>query len=273
MLDNEPGARLSALGNEAIARGAMEARLRFATAYPGPPSTRIMETFIGAAFELEFAAYWSVNEKVALDAARASSSNAPSMAVMKQAGLNGAADSIQQLKLTDIAGGFAVVSVDDPSGASSNNEHDNRWYAKSAGLPADEPADLDQAGETTSRAFDISEELPIPIHMRTIIATHRNGRDAMLEAMQRYFPHGVRWTGPEGGVFLWLTLPEGVDTLDLFTQSVEVETACVPASCYHARSGWPGEQDAAELLRLREAGDRTWDTAIGQASREQSELS
>jgi indolepyruvate ferredoxin oxidoreductase alpha subunit len=85
------------------------------------------------------------------------------MAIMKHVGLNVAADSLQQLKLIDIAGGFVAVSVDDPSGVSSNNEQDNRWYAKFAGLPSIEPTDLNDAREMTKRAFEISEELHMPV--------------------------------------------------------------------------------------------------------------
>ena len=169
LFEAAPGTSLLALGNQAIARGAIEAGVQFATGYPGTPSTEIMETLIEAAPRFGFVAYWSVNEKVAFDAATgASFSNARCMAVMKHVGLNVAADSLQQLKLIDIAGGFVVVSVDDPSGVSSNNEQDNRWYAKFAGLPALEPTDLDEAREMTKRAFEISEELRMPVIVRSV---------------------------------------------------------------------------------------------------------
>ena len=160
LLKDAPGTRILVLGNEAIARGAIEAGVQFVTSYPGTPSTEIMETLIEAAPHLGLIAYWSVNEKVAFDAVTgASFSGVRSMAIMKHVGLNVAVDSLQQLKLIDIAGGFVVVSVDDPSGVSSNNEQDNRWYAKFAGLPAIEPTDLNDARKMTKRAFEISEEL------------------------------------------------------------------------------------------------------------------
>jgi indolepyruvate ferredoxin oxidoreductase alpha subunit len=169
LFDGGPGTRILALGNEAIARGAIEAGVQFATGYPGTPSTEIMETLIEAAPQLGFVAHWSVNEKVAFDAATgASFSNARSMAVMKHVGLNVAADSLQQLKLIDIAGGFVVVTVDDPSGVSSNNEQDNRWYAKFAGLPAIEPSDLGEAREMAKQAFEISDELQMPVILRSV---------------------------------------------------------------------------------------------------------
>jgi indolepyruvate ferredoxin oxidoreductase alpha subunit len=195
-----PGTRILALGNEAIARGAIEARVQFATGYPGTPSTEIMETLIEAAPQLGFVAYWSVNEKVAFDAATgASFSNARSMAVMKHVGLNVAADSLQQLKLIDIAGAFVVVSVDDPSGVSSNNEQDNRWYAKFAGLPALEPADLDEAREMTKRAFEISEELRMPVILRSVTRLGHMTGDLKLgkiepERAQPDFDSSRQWT-------------------------------------------------------------------------------
>ncbi|MCJ7609283.1 indolepyruvate ferredoxin oxidoreductase subunit alpha, partial [Candidatus Bathyarchaeota archaeon] len=195
-----PGTRILALGNEAIARGAIEAGVQFVTGYPGTPSTEIMEALIEAAPELGFVAHWSVNEKVAFDSATgASFSRARSMAVMKHVGLNVAADSLQQLKLIDIAGGFVVVSVDDPSGVSSNNEQDNRWYAKFAGLPAIEPADLNEAREMAKRAFEISEELRVPVILRSVTRLGHMTGDLELGKMEPkgqepYFDSSRQWT-------------------------------------------------------------------------------
>ncbi len=200
LFNRAPGVRLLALGNEAIARGAIEAGVQFATGYPGTPSTEIMETLIQAAPQLGFVAHWSVNEKVAFDAASgASFSRARSMAVMKHVGLNVAADSLQQLKLIDIAGGLVVVTVDDPSGVSSNNEQDNRWYAKFAGLPAIEPADLDEAREMTKRAFEISEELRMPVILRSVTRLGHMTGDMELGEMGTkqqapYFDSSRQWT-------------------------------------------------------------------------------
>ena len=195
-----PGMGVLALGNEAIARGAIEAGVQFVTGYPGTPSTEVMETLIEAAPELGFVAYWSVNEKVAFDSATgASFSNARSMAIMKHVGLNVAADSLQQVKLIDIAGGFVVVSVDDPSGVSSNNEQDNRWYAKFAGLPAIEPADLNEAREMAKRAFEISEELLMPVILRSVTRLGHMTGDLELGKMEPkgqepYFDSSRQWT-------------------------------------------------------------------------------
>jgi indolepyruvate ferredoxin oxidoreductase alpha subunit len=200
LLKDAPGTRVLVLGNEAIARGAIEAGVRFVTGYPGTPSTEIMETLIEAAPHLGFIAYWSINEKVAFDVATgASFSGVRSMVVMKHVGLNVAADSLQQLKLIDIAGGFVVVSVDDPSGVSSNNEQDNRWYAKFAGLPAIEPTDLNDAREMTKRAFEISEELHMPIILRSITRMGHMTGDLELgrigpKGAEPYFDSSREWT-------------------------------------------------------------------------------
>jgi indolepyruvate ferredoxin oxidoreductase alpha subunit len=208
LIQDVPGARVLALGNEAMARGAIEAGVQFVTGYPGTPSTEIMEVLIEAAAERGFRAYWSVNEKVAFDAATgASFSRARSMVVMKHVGMNVAADSLQQLKLIDVAGGFVVITVDDPGGVSSNNEQDNRWYARFAGLPALEPADLDDAREMTKRAFEISEELQVPVMLRSVTRLAHMSGDLELGTMEGgerapYFDSSREWTpfpcqGPE----------------------------------------------------------------------------
>jgi indolepyruvate ferredoxin oxidoreductase alpha subunit len=164
-----PGLRLLALGNEAFARGAIEAGVQIATGYPGTPSTEILETLIEAAPRLGFDAFWAVNEKVALDVATgASFSGARALVVLKHVGLNVAADSLLQVNLIDIEGGLVVISVDDPGGASSNNEQDSRGYAKMAEIPAFEPSSLDEAREMTRRAFEVSEALKVPVLVRSV---------------------------------------------------------------------------------------------------------
>jgi indolepyruvate ferredoxin oxidoreductase alpha subunit len=200
LLKNAPGSRLLVMGNEAIARGAIEAGVQFVTGYPGTPSTEIMETLIEAASSLGFIAHWSVNEKVAFDSVTGASFSAVrSMVVMKHVGMNVAADSLQQLKLIDIAGGLVVVTVDDPSGLSSNNEQDNRWYAKFAGLPAIEPTDLNDAREMTKRAFEISEELHMPVILRSVTRLgHMTGDMELgnIEAKHKepFFDSSREWT-------------------------------------------------------------------------------
>jgi indolepyruvate ferredoxin oxidoreductase alpha subunit len=194
------GERLLALGNEAFARGAIEAGVQLATGYPGTPATEIMETLIEAAPELGFSAFWSVNEKVAFDVGSgAAFSRARSLVVVKHVGLNVTADSLMQLNLVDVAGGFVIISVDDPGGISSNNEQDNRWYGKMAEIPTLEPANLDEARQMTRDAFDISEKLQVPVMIRSVTRlAHMTGELTLgtiaAPRPRPYFDSSRQWT-------------------------------------------------------------------------------
>ncbi len=153
-------------GNEAIARGAYEAGVRFAAAYPGTPSTEILETI--ASHYKEIHAEWTPNEKVALETAvGASYTGARSMAIMKHVGVNVAADPLMTLPYTLIRGGIVVVSADDPELFSSQNEQDNRHYARFAKIPMLEPSDSQEAKDMTKEAFRISEAYMTPVMLRT----------------------------------------------------------------------------------------------------------
>ena len=168
-----------------------------------------METLIEAAPTLGFSAFWSVNEKVAFDVATgASFSGARALVVTKHVGLNVAADSLMQLNLVDIAGGLVIISVDDPGGISSNNEQDNRLYAKMAEIPALEPSNLDEARELTRRAFEISESLKVPVLIRSVTRLAHMTSALTLGAIERsrkkpYFDSSRQWSpfppvGPHG---------------------------------------------------------------------------
>ncbi len=200
LIKGSAGDRLLALGNEAFARGAIEGGVQLATGYPGTPSTEIMETLIEAAPDFGFSAFWSVNEKVAFDVATgAAFSGARTLVVLKHVGLNVAADSLMQLNLVDIAGGMVIISVDDPSGISSNNEQDNRWYGKMAEIPTLEPADLDEAREMTCQAFDISEKLKVPVLIRSVTRLAHLTGGLRLGSVRRpdrqpYFDSSKQWT-------------------------------------------------------------------------------
>ena len=194
------GERLLVLGNEAFARGAIEAGVQLATGYPGTPSTEIMETLIAAAPLLGFSAFWSVNEKVAFDVGTGGAfSGARTLVVVKHVGLNVAADSLLQLNLVDVAGGFVIISVDDPGGISSNNEQDNRWYGKMAEIPTLEPADLNEARTLTRYAFELSEQLRTPVLVRSVTRlAHMTGALTLgsigARRPQPYFDSAKRWT-------------------------------------------------------------------------------
>ncbi|RQW02941.1 indolepyruvate ferredoxin oxidoreductase subunit alpha, partial [candidate division KSB1 bacterium] len=134
-------------GNEAIARGFYEAGGHFASAYPGTPSTEILEN-IGQYDEIQ--AQWAPNEKIALEVtAGAALGGARSLAAMKHVGVNVAADPLFSLSYQGVNAGIVIISADDPSMHSSQNEQDNRWYARAAKIPMLEPADSQEAKDFT----------------------------------------------------------------------------------------------------------------------------
>jgi len=151
-------------GNEAIARGAFEAGVQVAAAYPGTPSTEILEslaTYPGIDVE------WSPNEKVALEVAMGSAfCGARALVAMKHVGLNVAADPLMTLVYTGTRGGIVIVSADDPGMHSSQNEQDNRHYARMAKMPMLEPSDSDEARRFVRLAFAMSEEWDTPVLLR-----------------------------------------------------------------------------------------------------------
>jgi indolepyruvate ferredoxin oxidoreductase alpha subunit len=155
-----PGTDQLLMGNEAIARGALEAGVGFASAYPGTPSSEIVGSLAEAAKEAGIYAEWSVNEKVALEtAAAAAFAGVRAIVAMKQNGINVASDFLMTLNLTGTNAGLVVVISDDPSAHSSTNEQDTRPIAKWADLPLLEPATFQEAKDMTRWAFELSEEL------------------------------------------------------------------------------------------------------------------
>lgn len=175
-------------GNEALALGAYHAGVKVAAAYPGTPSTEILETM--ASFD-DVYAEWSTNEKVALEVALgAAYSGVRAMASMKQVGLNVASDAFFAASTTGIVGGLVVVSCDDPGIHSSQGEQDNRHYAKFAKVPMLEPTDSQEAYDLMDWAFNISEEFDTPVllrsttrisHCKTVVNVNRE-RKADLKA-------------------------------------------------------------------------------------------
>ncbi len=151
-------------GNEAIARGAWEAGVQVAAGYPGTPSTEILETF---ARMPGVYAEWSPNEKVALDVAiGAAYAGRRALATMKHVGVNVAADALFYVAMTGMEAGLVIVSADDPSMHSSQNEQDNRNYAKFARIPCLDPADSQEARDMMLAAYDLSEKFDTPVLLR-----------------------------------------------------------------------------------------------------------
>lgn len=155
------------MGNEAIARGAWEAGVKVAAAYPGTPSTEIMES-LAEYPAADLYAEWSTNEKVALDVAiGAALSGVRAMASMKHVGLNVAADSLMSQTYIGVHGGLVLVVCDDPGIHSSQNEQDTRLFARFANVPVLEPSDAQEAHDFTKLAFDISETFDTPVIVRS----------------------------------------------------------------------------------------------------------
>ncbi|HLA97843.1 MAG TPA: indolepyruvate ferredoxin oxidoreductase subunit alpha [Anaerolineales bacterium] len=156
-------------GNEAIARGAWEAGVMVAMAYPGTPSTEILQNV--ALYE-EIYAEWSANEKVALDTAiGAAYAGQRAMAAMKHVGLNVASESLFYASYTGVNAGLVVVTADDPGLHSSQNEQDNRHYARFAKVPMLEPADSQEAKDYVRRALELSETFDTPVLLRSTTRT------------------------------------------------------------------------------------------------------
>ncbi len=151
-------------GNEAIARGAREAGAVVASAYPGTPSTEILENY--ACFPNVYAE-WATNEKVAVDVAiGAAYAGRRAFAAMKHVGLNVAADSFMYASITGMEAGLVIVSADDPAMHSSQNEQDNRTFAKFARIPCLEPSDSQEAKDLMVAAFELSERFDTPVLLR-----------------------------------------------------------------------------------------------------------
>ena len=175
IFETEPGKTILLLGNEAITRGAIEAGVDVATTYPGTPSSEIADTFSYIAKYLNkkgekppFYFEYSTNEKVALEfAAAASFCGLRALTCMKHVGLNVASDAFMTYLYVGCKGGHVIVSADDPSCHSSQNEQDNRYFALFGSAPMLEPSTPQEAKEMTKTGFDISEELKLPVLLRT----------------------------------------------------------------------------------------------------------
>ncbi len=168
LLAEHPDTKMLLLGNEAIARGAIEAGVSVATTYPGTPSSEISFNLFQISQESDLYFEYSTNEKVALEVAAATAnSGLRSICVMKHVGMNVAADALLTLAYIGVKGGLVIVTADDPYMFSSQNEQDNRFYAKLSGLPMLEPSSVQEAKDMVPFAFDLSEKLQQPVIFRT----------------------------------------------------------------------------------------------------------
>jgi indolepyruvate ferredoxin oxidoreductase, alpha subunit len=181
-----PGRSMFMLGNEAIARGAIEAGVQVVAAYPGTPSSEITETLLLLAKEFGFYAEWSVNEKVAMEVALgASICNVRAMASMKHVGLNVAHDAFIQAGYMGAVGGMVVVEADDPGEWSSQNEQDNRFIAEQAYIPILEPSSPQEAKDMMVDAFNLSEKYQQLFMLRSVTRIGHARGDVKLGEINR----------------------------------------------------------------------------------------
>jgi indolepyruvate ferredoxin oxidoreductase alpha subunit len=196
-----PGERVFLLGNEAIARGAMEGGVQVAAAYPGTPSTEILETLAQASKHLGIYVEWSTNEKVALEVALgASICGIRALVSMKHVGVNVAHDSLVTAGCTGVKGGLVVVSADDVQAWSSQNEQDNRFLAEQAYLPVLEPSDVQEAKDWTVDALELSEKFNQVFMIRTVTRVSHARGDVTLGKLPQKRREGVFRKDPS-----WLT--------------------------------------------------------------------
>ena len=259
---NEPGKELLLMGNEAIARGALEAGVRVAAAYPGTPSTDIIENLAAVAHSMGLYVEWSINEKIALEvAAAASFAGMRSICAMKQNGLNVASDFLLTLNLVGVKAGMVLVTCDDPSAHSSNNEQDSRLFAKMADLPLLEPSTFQEAKEMTQWAFSLSEEIGSLVLLRGVTRTSHARGNVTLGKLPR-IETKARFDKSKQ----WLTQPvlQRHNQLHLTLDRLEEVFASSPFNPYSGPdrpklllitcgTGWLYSQEAVELMGLEDS--------------------
>ncbi|MDD5127551.1 MAG: thiamine pyrophosphate-dependent enzyme [Dehalococcoidales bacterium] len=185
-----PGTSQLLMGNEAIARGALEAGIGFASAYPGTPSSEIMGSLAPVAKKMGFYAEWSVNEAVAIEAAAgASFAGVRAITSMKQNGRSVVADFVSTIVLTGLGkGGMVMVVCDDPQAHSSGNEDDTRTMAKWFDIPMLEPGNYQEAKDMTKYLFDLSEQLDSICLLRSVTrVSHSRGNVKLGELPRRKY--------------------------------------------------------------------------------------
>jgi len=168
LLAQTPGETLLLLGNEAIVRGALEGGVGFVSCYPGTPSSEAPDTFFRLSREGDYRFEYSTNEKVALEVgAGAALAGTPTLVTMKHVGVNVAADPLLTLSYITAPGGLVLLSADDPGCHSSQNEQDNRHYARLAGLPCFEPATAQECKDMARDALHLAARTGQPVMLRT----------------------------------------------------------------------------------------------------------
>ncbi|MBE6513767.1 MAG: indolepyruvate ferredoxin oxidoreductase subunit alpha [Thermoplasmata archaeon] len=184
------GGKQLLLGNEAIVRGLIESGADFASTYPGTPSSEIGNILEKISEQAGMYFEFSVNEKVAFEvSAAAASAGLRSFTFMKHVGLNVAADPMMTLAYAGVTGGMLILSADDPSAHSSQNEQDNRYYSTLALIPMIEPSTPQEGKDMVAEAYRVSESLQLPVLYRT--TTRVNHARGVVELGARTMPKGT----------------------------------------------------------------------------------
>lgn len=258
-----PGKELLLMGNEAIARGALEAGVHVCTGYPGTPSTEIIETLAAVAKSRNLYVEWSVNEKVALEVATAAAfSGLRAISAMKQNGLNVASDFLVPLSMMGIKGGLLVVTCDDPSAHSSSTEEDTRLFAKIMDLPLLEPSTFQEAKEMTHWAFELSETIQNVCMLRGVTRISHARGNVKLGPLPRLGPQKAFFDKSRPR----LTTPVSPRHADLHKKLAQMDRffSSSPFNRYRGPqrpqvliitcgSGWLYSQEAVQLTGLKDS--------------------
>lgn len=230
------------MGNEAIARGAIEAGVELVSAYPGTPSSEILETLASIRDQFSYYVEWSLNEKIAFEvAAGASLIGARSLVAMKNAGLNVAMDTFMTLPYTGVRGGMVIVVADDPGAHYSSNEQDTRLAAFYAEIPCLEPSNQQEAKDMTKMAFELSEKLELPVFIRSVTRlSHASGDVILGEIKQplkqigfnKHWKHPFRWNvyGPPGAAKKHEWLHDQIKISNEIIDNSELNTTHIPTN-------------------------------------------
>lgn len=195
LIEGNKGDRRLFMGNEAIARGALEAGISVAAGYPGTPSSEIIENLAKVSKQRNLYVEWSVNEKVALEvAAAASIAGLRALCVMKQNGVNVASDFLLHLAGSGTRAGLVLVPCDDPGALSSVNEGESRHFARLVEIPLLEPGNFQEAKDMIQYAFDLSEQLRTVVMVRSVTRLSHASGDVCIGTLPQveanaYFKH------------------------------------------------------------------------------------
>ncbi|MBW2367755.1 MAG: 4Fe-4S binding protein [Deltaproteobacteria bacterium] len=238
-IDGKSGTRLLLSGNDAIARGALEAGIRVAAAYPGTPATEILEALSKSAKVHDLYVEWSANEKVAMEVAAAGSlTGLRSLTAMKHIGANVAADFMLSFTLCGTRGGMVLVLCDDPSAHSSGNEQESRLYAEMAEIPLLEPCDPQDAKDMVKYAAELSEDIRNMVMIRSVTRlSHTSGVVELGEilALDRVaeFKHdSPNPIDPDAGLVFPFPVPLKHDRVQKKLEKVQEQFETAPFNTY-----------------------------------------